>query len=126
MLDYIISLMDDVNDFSWGAAKASHAVLLCRMEQGQIQDYSQIEKIGRVRRANAQSYMPTGSGKHPNVDRKTGQKYIKAMVCTYFNQNTCNFNKTHETKGVLYRHICASCFIMGKSYPHSEVDCRQK
>ena len=27
MLDYIISLMDDANDFSWGAAKASHAVL---------------------------------------------------------------------------------------------------
>ena len=38
MLDYIISLMDDANDFSWGAAKA---VLLCRIEQGEIQHYSQ-------------------------------------------------------------------------------------
>ena len=47
MLDYIISLMDDANDFSWGAAKASHTVLLCRMEQGEIQDFSQTEKIDK-------------------------------------------------------------------------------
>ena len=31
MLDYLIALFDDANDFSWDAAKASHAVLLCRM-----------------------------------------------------------------------------------------------
>ena len=34
MLDYLIQLLEDANDFSWDAAKASHAVLLCRMEQG--------------------------------------------------------------------------------------------
>ena len=34
MLDYLVSLFDDANDFSWDAAKASHAVLLCRMEEG--------------------------------------------------------------------------------------------
>ena len=34
MLDYFIALFDDANDFSCDAAKASHAVLLCRMEQG--------------------------------------------------------------------------------------------
>ena len=61
--------MDYANDFSWGAAKASHAVL-CRMEHGEIQDYSQTEKIDRVRRANAQTHMPNGSGKHQNVDKK--------------------------------------------------------
>ena len=38
MLDYLISLLDDANDFSWDAAKASHAVLVCRMEQGEIKD----------------------------------------------------------------------------------------
>ena len=43
MLHYLVSWMDDATDFSWGAAKASHAVLLCRMEQGEIQDYSQID-----------------------------------------------------------------------------------
>ena len=44
MLDYMISLFDDANNFSWDAAKASHAVLLCRMEQGEVKDYSQTEK----------------------------------------------------------------------------------
>ena len=36
MLDYVIDLLDDATDFSWGSAKASHAVLLCRMEQDEI------------------------------------------------------------------------------------------
>ena len=34
MLDYVINLLDDAQDFSWSSAKASHVVLLCRMEQG--------------------------------------------------------------------------------------------
>ena len=53
MLDYLVALLDDAQDFSWGAAKASHAVLLCRMEQGEIVDYSWIDQIDRIRRANA-------------------------------------------------------------------------
>ena len=40
MLDYLIALFEDVQDFSWDSARASHAVLLCRIDQ--------------IRRANAQ------------------------------------------------------------------------
>ena len=43
MLDYLIALLDDSNDFSWQAAKASHAVLLCRMEQGEVTGWSDTE-----------------------------------------------------------------------------------
>ena len=57
MLDYLISLLDDSNDFSWQAAKASHAVLLCRMEQGEVISWSETEKIDRIRRANAQRHV---------------------------------------------------------------------
>ena len=47
MLDYLISLLDDSNDFSWQATKASHAVLLCRMEQGEVtSSRRQIKLIG--------------------------------------------------------------------------------
>ena len=53
MLDYVIALLEDANDFSWGAAQASHAVLLCRMEQGEVSDFSDIQKIDRIRLANA-------------------------------------------------------------------------
>ena len=69
MLDYLVSLMDDATDFSWGAAKASHAVLLCRMEQGEIQDYSQIEKIDRIRRANAQKHVQPANLKSIQNDK---------------------------------------------------------
>ena len=48
MLDYIISLFDDANDFSWDVAKVSYTVLLCRMEQGEVTDYTQVKKIGFV------------------------------------------------------------------------------
>ena len=35
--------------------------------------------------------------------------------------------KSHETKGVLYKHISASCFATnGKTFSHSEVDCKNK
>ena len=45
MLDYLIALLDDTNDFSWQSAMASHAVLLCQMEQGKISSWSETEKI---------------------------------------------------------------------------------
>ena len=61
MLDDLVSLLDDAPDFSWEAAKASHAVLLCRMEQGEIIDYSQVEKIDRIRRANALRHIQPSS-----------------------------------------------------------------
>ena len=36
ILDYVITLLDNAADFSWASAKASHAVLLCWMEQVEI------------------------------------------------------------------------------------------
>ena len=45
MLDYMVALLEDAQDFSWGVAKASHAVLLCRMEPGEIRYFSESEKI---------------------------------------------------------------------------------
>ena len=57
MLDYVIDLLDDATDFSWALAKASHAVLLCHMEQGEIKNWSETEKIDRVRRAHAVTYI---------------------------------------------------------------------
>ena len=48
MLDYIISLFEDANDFSSDVAKTNHAVLLCRMERGEVSDYSQVDNIDRI------------------------------------------------------------------------------
>ena len=49
MLDYRSEIMEDANDFSWQSAKASHSVLLCRMEEGKI-EWSDTIKIDRIRR----------------------------------------------------------------------------
>ena len=46
--DYMIVLMDDANDFSGMRQTASHAILLCRMEQGEIKHYGEVDKIDRV------------------------------------------------------------------------------
>ena len=45
MLDYVINLMDDAKDFSWASTKASHAILLCHMEQGEIVGLLDTDKI---------------------------------------------------------------------------------
>ena len=57
MLDYLSEIMEDANDFSWQSAKASHVVLLCRMEEGKV-DWADTVKIDRIRRAHAQRAPP--------------------------------------------------------------------
>ena len=52
MLDYLISLLDDVNDFSWDVAKASHTVLMCHMEQEKVADYTQIDNLVWIRKSD--------------------------------------------------------------------------
>ena len=91
MLEYMISLMDDANDFAWVSTKASHAVLLCRMEQGEVKSYSDVLAIDCIRRANAQKHVtvpPATSIKNSAFGKNFG-KTTKSMPCTYFNQGTC-------------------------------------
>ena len=84
MLDYVINLLDDAQDFSWSSAKASHAVLLCRMEQGKIGGWSEVEeKIDRVQRAHAQHHgTPQAVQNVKNYDKN--QKFpAKFTLCVY-------------------------------------------
>ena len=49
------------------------------------------------------------------------------MPCNYYNQDSCVHDKTHETKGTIYKHICSACFANGgKSFTHPETQCRNK
>ena len=48
MLDYLISVLDNANDFRWDAAKASH---------GEVKDYTQTITIDQIRKANAQRHL---------------------------------------------------------------------
>ena len=125
MLDYLISLFDDSNDFSWSAAKSSHAVLLCRMEQGEIANFSCTDQIDRVRRAHAQRHVVGAQTSEKKFSKKA--KAVKSMPCQFFNAGLCLHSQTHETKGVLYKHVCSACLTKnGKKFPHLEVECRKK
>ena len=123
MLDYVIDLLDDATDFSWASAKASHAVLLCRMEQGQIRGWSETEKVDTVWRAHAQRHT-----KCQSISQRTQDKHssAKTMTCVYYNKGVCTQKQTHKTKGVLYKHVCASCWSKdGKAYPYPITECRK-
>ena len=124
MLDYVINLLDDATDVSWASAKACHAVLLCRMERGEIQSWSQTDKIDRVCRAHAQRYI-TGQGSMNRSQDKSTSGTGRVVPCIYFNKGMCMQKQTHETKGVLYKHICSSCWSKeGKYFSHSQLECR--
>ena len=109
MLDYLIFLLDNSNDFSWTSAKACHAVLLCQIEQSEIQNYTQVDRIGRIRRARAQRHGPI-SGQNVSKSHTKHDRSTNTMVCQFFNQGSCLHQSTHEIKGTLYSHVYNYCF----------------
>ena len=124
MLDYLIGLLDDSNDFSWSSAKASHAMLLCRMEQGEIKDFIDTEKIDRVRCAHAQRHTFDDPYVNKNSSNHT---HSKSRVCQYYNAGICSQQNSHEMKGVPYKHACPFCFAKsGKYFALIETNYRNK
>ena len=124
MLDYVINLLDDATDFSWASAKASHGVILCRIEQGEIAGWDQTEKIDRVRTAHAQRHL-VGQGATQKAQDK-GSNGGRVFPCVYYNKGACLQKQTHENKGVTYRRICSHCWNKeGKLFSHPQVECRR-
>ena len=125
MLDYVIQLLEDAEDFSRSAAKASHAVLLCCMEQGEISGWADCDKIEHIQRAHVQRHVtaPLKKVKKVKIRINNLAKSFHACILT---KNTCIQKSSRETRGVLYRHICSACFSAeGKAYAHSQADCRK-
>ena len=89
MLENMCDLMEDAQDFSWIAAKASHSLLLCRMEEGKVK-WSETEKIDRLRRAHAQKVV-TRNNKNSGRD--------KGVPCKFYQAGTCNICfRDHQSK----------------------------
>ena len=95
MLDFVIDLLDDATDFSWASAKASHAVLLCRMEQGKIKNWSETEKIDRVHRAHAQRHGTAQSAVQKSQDKPSSGK---VTTCVFYNKGSCTHKQTPKQK----------------------------
>ena len=126
MLDHLVELMEDAHDFSWSGSKAAHAVILSRMEDAKI-EWEDTNKMERIRRKN-QRLEPSKSTKFQNsfVQQKfTPQQLANAPLCEYFNKSSCRYDEHHETRGVIYRHLCATCFAFNKEADHSAKDCTE-
>ena len=121
MLEYLTEIMEDANDFGWQSAKASHAVLLCRMEDGKI-DWSETQKIDRIRRAHAQRGVTQSQGGQNSKSIKLDSK--PAMACRFYQKGLCHNQRDHETGGTFYKHVCANCFSMGRENRHMSKDCK--
>ena len=118
MLEYLADLMQDAHDFSSASAKGSHAVLLCKMEEGKLQ-WSDTLKIDRIRRAHAQHF--TQQIIHKILRKKTDSK---GMPCKFYQKGTCQHKMDHDSGSVFYKHICSVCAYQGKEYRHAAKDCR--
>ena len=82
MLDYVIVLLEDANDFLFSVAKASHVVLLCHMEQGEITDFSDSNKIDRIPHTNAQKCVLLGTVSFQNsYAKRTVSKTTDSVSC---------------------------------------------
>ena len=83
MLDYMGNFMEDASDFSWEAAKASHAILLTNMEGDRLK-WGDMEKIDCIRRAHAQGHI-TPQGSVTRAFKKSKISSTKnGLICKYF------------------------------------------
>ena len=89
---------------------------LCKMEN-KI-DWSETQKIDRVRRVHAQR-----SSHNYHVKSKASKNPI---TCKFFQKGSCHQKTDHEINGQMYLHVCQNCFQQGKSHPHPAKDCRTR
>ena len=122
MLDYLINLLEVATELSWASAKASHSVLLCRMEQGEIKSWAETEN--RVRRAHAQRHISASHGSSGHGEKTHGSG--KTVPCVYFNKVSCMQKQSHETKRTFYKRICSYCWQKEvKAFHHTQTECKK-
>ena len=114
MLDYVIDLLDDATDFSWASTKGSHAVFLCRMEQGEIGSWLETEKLT--------GYM--GPNLKDTILVKVVLRELKInipwqrLLLVFIIIKVCAHKNKHMKP--------ALCWAKdGKAYPHPQTECRR-
>ena len=92
----LASLRDITTDFGWVNAKASHGVMLCKMERGSLTWFDS-EHIDRLRRAHAQRHSAPNKkigGEGLTVIGSLGTAGSFSWVCAL-----CTHQKDHEVGG---------------------------
>ena len=114
MLLYLSDLTEDATDFAWTNTKAAHAVVLCEMERGAL-TWHDTNRLDRLCRAQRHFVNKQNVGK---TDTR------KPWYCKLFQSGSFYYAKDHETNGRYYRHICAHCLSLGKTFSRTEKDCK--
>ena len=96
MLEYLTELVEDANEFGWQSAKASHAVLLCQMEDGKV-DLIETPETDRIRMAHAQGRVTQNNGGQNAKSAKSDAK--PTMACRFYQRGLCHNQSDHETGG---------------------------
>ena len=68
---WLLDLMEDATDFSWGSAKTSHAVFPCEMQRGSVSSVSNTTRTDRFRHVYAQKHV------HHKQNRARTQAWAK-------------------------------------------------
>ena len=117
-------VLDDATDFSWVSAKASHAVLLCRMEQGEIAGWQETENLtGLGEPMHKGMLLVKVALKERRTKVRVEAECFPVFILTKV--PVCR-SKLMRNKGVTYRHICSHCWNKeGKLFSHPQVECRR-
>ena len=118
MLDYLINFWKIQMIFSWASAKASHAVLLCCMEQGGVKSWSKVKKIDCIHRVHAQRQVSVNNDQGQNLLIKVEivGKYFPLCISTKMHA----FIKLHTKQEELFINIFSK---KGKAFVHLQMDC---
>ena len=120
-------MLDYVTHF-WMTPKISHGVLQRPAMWSSFVGWSRVKLIGGQTLKKL-----TGLGGpmhrvmcHPTISpQKTLKKFRTSSSLCVLQQKLWNAKQTHETKGVLYKHVRATLWSTeSKAYPHSQNDCR--
>ena len=91
------------------------------MEQGEIVGWSDTDKIYRVRSVHTKRHIPQTSLN--GTDEKNN---AKVLPCVFLNIYSYIWKSTHETKGVLYKHVYAMHLSKDdKAFSNTQSDCRK-
>ena len=66
------------------------------------------------------------TGHSQNSQNKKFERKDKPVPCKLYQKDTCSHNKDHETSGQLYLHVCSYCYSQGKSFTHTNTNCKSR
>ena len=106
MLNLLNDLMLDLSDFGWPAAKGAFAVLLCKMENGEL-TWHDNDNIDRIRHSFAQQIVLE--------DKKLALEEPRPPVpCKHYQTSTCGQPGDHNWKHLVLNMFVEFVSIRGK------------